>query len=518
MKSTTFLAVMAFAATHASAIPSPDAEPDARHVHGYMGFCSVPGMFCASGKRSVDEAALCGAPGEDCHSIKQAAHSIGSILNEADKHATEPSYCSVDGQPCHKANGFLAKIAEKARESYSRVYAREADAVAEARHVHGYMGFCSVPGMFCASGKRDAEAEASREKLIGCVPGKFCPTGDRKHDPESHHAAHGSVGVAGLDSTPWLVGRDAVANPNRGHWIGYSNHPGFYSIGGKRSAEADPRHVHGYMGFCSVPGMFCAGGKRSDEHLEGFCDAPGVRCEIGRTALEKVKANPSLKAHLKGCGANGTPCLVHKEPNFGKREAEAEADPRHVHGYMGFCSVPGMFCASGKRDAAPNPRHVHGYMGFCSVPGMFCASGKRSNEPAPFCPANAPCLSGPDAQKVVSILSQNDPKFLKNECYKPGNECHTILKIHGAFNQMRKEAQAAKQEQDPNQELARCTSPNAKCSVLTLKHADDKYRNKSAIKQAEHECNSAQGYCTEAKRDLDELASIIDESVAELGL
>ncbi|KAK5173480.1 uncharacterized protein LTR77_002161 [Saxophila tyrrhenica] len=461
-------AILAALVLAASAFAIPDAEPK-YHRKGKIGFCSVPGMFCITkrGEPSNEEVAACGGPGRPCNSIKHAAHGIADVLDSAERFGDdEPSWCHAEGAPCHKASKHIGAIAEKAREHYSHVYAREADAVAEADPKYkrkGKMGFCSVPGMFCIT-KRDAEAK----NYIGCGKGQFCATGDIEHDREAYAAHRGRVGHAGEPGTPWLVARDA-----------------------------EPKyHRKGKIGFCSVPGMFCIT-KRDAEaeanpRFEGVCGRD-AHCAIGPEAIEKVREHPHLKSQLKGCGPEGTPCLVlhkdHDVKNIYSRDAEA--DPKY---------------------------HRKGKIGFCSVPGMFCITKRSAEATSTFCPPGVPCISGKDAQTVASIIKANDPDYLRKKCNEPGNECHTLKQLQQVFKRIKNDVQLGEKqkEESGDEHLTRCTKGDAKCSVLSLKHAHDKHHGIAAAVKSEEDCHSGNGYCGAIRRDLEELEVMVERAVAEV--
>ena len=436
---TTLLAVMAFAVSQAAAVPSPDADAEARlrvgfcgapgtpclvgrdaeaqpeaeakkhhkhhhkHHHLRLGFCGAPGTPCLVGRDENDpqgdEAGYCGAPGNPCNTVKRAAHSIADALAEARAVDSEGTFCGVPGAPCEAAKNTIDKIAEQARDAYAKVYEREADAEAEA----------------------DADPEARRR--------------------------HGRIGFCGAPGTPCLVGRDA-------------------------DPEAEARR-HGRIGFCGAPGTPCLVGRDAMPHARGrigFCGAPGTPCLVGRDAEAVAAARRHLRVGF--CGAPGTPCLVGRDA-----EAEPEADP----------------------EAKKHHKHKHHHLriGFCGAPGT-------------------PCLIGRDAEAIGKIIKNADPNYLKKECFKEGNECHTLLKVQQAFQKVKNEGKAAENVEDAYGKLAHCGEKNAKCGVLTQAHQYAKKHNKDAANKSELQCRGPKGLCAVAQRDLEELEESINAAVAGL--
>ena len=391
--SATLFAVMALTASQAAGAPS--AEPEAHRRHGRIGFCGAPGTPCLVGRDANDPqgdaAGYCGAPGSACYTVKRTAHAIANALAQARAADSEGTFCGVPGAPCEKTKKHIDEIADKAKDSYTRVYEREADAEAEAdpeARRHGRIGFCGAPGTPC---------------LVG-----------RSADPEAEARRHGRIGFCGAPGTPCLVGRDAMP------------------------------HARGRIGFCGAP---------------------------------------------------GTPCLV-------GRNAEAIAAARR-HGRIGFCGAPGTPCLVGRdAEAAPAPAaeaeaRRHGRIGFCGAPGT-------------------PCLVGRDAEAIGKIINNADPTYLKKECFKEGNECHTLLKVHQVFQTIKREADEEKNVTDPWTKLAHCGKKDANCGPLTQAHQYAAKHNEKAAEVAENECRSSKGACTLAQRDLDDLESSINDAVASL--
>jgi hypothetical protein len=445
-----------------------------KHAHG-DGFCGLPGTPCLGPKRDVGELqgyeeGYCGAPGNPCNTVKRTAWALADALEDARSVTDSPSFCGAPGTPCELAEEAIDAIAAKAREAYSAVYEREAEAfaVAEAHKKHAKGdGFCGLPGTMCLGG-RDLKP----------IP-----------DPEAKVYENDDLGVCDAGDTPCL----AVRDPNAKHakhakGDGFCGLPGTFCAGGKRNADPEPKHAKG-DGFCGLPGTFCAGGKRdaSPKHAkgDGFCGLPGTFCAGG------------------------------------KREAAPQ--PKHAKG-DGFCGLPGTFCAGGKRDAAPEPKHAKGD-GFCGLPGTFCAGGKRDAAPEPkhakgdgFCGLpGTPCLGGRDAETIAKTIGKVDPTWLKNECHKEGHACNTIYNLHKAFHKAKGEAKEWQKVDDPMAKWAHCGEEGAdKCSYLTFAHQYASKHNRPGAERAERDCNAQDGLCSGAKRALDELESTVDAAVAAI--
>ncbi|KAK3053196.1 hypothetical protein LTR09_005822 [Extremus antarcticus] len=335
MRTETIIAALVLAVS-ASAIP--EAEP-LKAKGSWHGWCAVPGYYCTSKREATPhEVGACGTPGNPCHGIKQAAHGISDVLYQAGRKDSK-NYCNVDGAPCDKASVHINKIAEKAREAYSDLYAREADAVAEAAPLKakgGWHGWCAVPGYYCTS-KRDADAN----QRIGCQNDKFCPTGDREHDREALAAHRGRIGVAGEPGTPWLVSRSAEAAPlkAKGGWHGWCAVPGYYCTS-KRSVETHPTRP------------FCAPG------------APCVSAHDAQTIAGIIHANdPSFLK--KQCQEAGNECdtlqnikkvfqAIHNDVKVGNKQKEsAEKGLERCEKGDSKCSILAMKHATDKHNGHP---------------------------------------------------------------------------------------------------------------------------------------------------------------------
>ena len=509
MKTTSTLLAVALAASYVTAVPSPEAEPKKWRKHGgWLGFCGAPGTMCL-GKREAEanpwagpditdtlgnEIGYCGAPGNPCNTVKRAAHAIADALAEARAIDSEGTFCGVPGAPCDTAKNEIDDIADKAQEAYTKVYEREADAVAEAdprRRFRGWLGFCGAPGTMCL-GKREAEADAEAEARRG-----------------------GWLGFCGAPGTMCLSGRDAL--PENGTKKGfYDPEEDVHLFGRGASAEPEPkkwRKHGGWLGFCGAPGTMCLG-RREAEAMPapeaepeakkwrkhggwlGFCGAPGTMCLGKRNAEALAEADAEPKKWRKHggwlgfCGAPGTMCL-------GKREAEAEAEAE--------AKIPKPRVGYAHRNHHKHPKHpkhkhhklkhAHGRLGFCGAPGTMC-------------------LGGRDAKAIGEVFRRNDPSYLTKECFKEGNECHTLLKIQQAVEEMKREAADAENVTDPIEKLKHCDKNGAKCSGLAGAHQYAVKNNKADADQKERDCNGPDGACTAAKRDLEELENSINDALA----
>ena len=367
-------------------------------------------------------------------------------------------------------------------------------AEAEAKHHgHGRLGFCGAPGTPCLGG-RDAEPE----------PGIHYKLNKHKHHHHHHHHkhhhlkhAHPRLGFCGAPGTPCLGGRNAEEAPESTE-EGACGVPGEPCNTVKRAADAisdaleEARKHSGEGSFCVIPGGPCDKAKsKIDEIADKTRHAYAKVWE--REAAAEADADPEARGRLGFCGAPGTPCL-------GGRNAEPEAEAA-ARGRLGFCGAPGTPCLGG-RDALPEAKkhhkhHGHGRLGFCGAPGT-------------------PCLGGRDAEAIGDIIKANDPSFLKKECFKPGNECHTLVQLQKAFQGVKKDGEAAKQTEDHSVKLAHCGEKGAKCGPLTKAHHYAMKKDEGKAKEWEQKCESPSGLCTETKRELGEIEDAINDAVASL--
>lgn len=402
--STTLLAVAAFVASQAAAVPSPEPEAHRHHRGGWLNFCGAPGSPCLKarddGEPQGDDVGYCGAPGNPCSTVKRAAHAIADALAEARAVESNETFCGVPGQPCEAAKNEIDKIADQAADAYATVYEREADAEAaadpEARR-GGWLNFCGAPGSPCLKA-RDAEIKK------------------REAEAEAEARRGGWIGFCGVPGAPCLKARDASPE-----------------------AEADPEARRGgWMGFCGVPGAPC---------------------------LKARDASPEAEAKVP-------------KPRVGYAHLNHHKHKHHKH----------------KHHKKPIEHGGKPWYNWCGAPG-------------------SPCLKARDAAAVGKIIQNNDPTFLKKECFKEGNECHTLLKVQQAFEKIKTEAQAAEKVLDPIAKLEHCDKKDAKCGILTHAHQYATKHNKGEAEKKERECNGPDGACTVAKRDLEELEESINAAV-----
>ena len=335
-----------------------------------------------------------------------------------------------------------------------------ADAMAEARIRGGQIGFCGLPGSPCLKARDQIEdIAATAEDAYTSV---FVKEAEAEADPE------------------------AKKNHKVGGWDGIV------------ARDAEPKIRGGQIGFCGLPGSPCL--KSRDAIAEakirggqiGFCGLPGSPCLRLRDAVADAEAKHH---HIKGgeigfCGPPGAPCLK-------ARDAEAEARIRG--GQMGFCGLPGSPCLKRRDAVAEAKKHHHikgGEIGFCGLPG-------------------APCLKARDGKTITDLVKNADPEFLRGECFREGSECHTLLKIHKAMQEVKRDAKAV-EKVTGDEKAAHCGEKGADCDFFAKAHAYAQKFKPEAAKKEEKECWGPEGACTIAQRDFDELDATVSDAVASL--
>jgi len=332
MKVAAVMAVLAFVAVQAAAVPEADAK--IYKLKGKHGFCGVPGQACGKARDAAPEPFAAPEADAEAKVYKVKGKKVYKLKGLH-------GFCGLPGSPCGKARDAEAKIRKlKGKHGFCGVPGQACgkvrDADAKIYKLKGKHGFCGVPGQACGRVKRaanaiadavaDADADAKIRKLKGkhgfCgVPGQACGKARDLIDTitdqtnEIYGALYEREAHALADANP-----DALAK--------------IYKLKGKH-------------GFCGVPGQAC-GRVRSDEAVaeayqkvdkrdpkirklkgkHGFCGVPGQACGKARNAEAIAAAiNEADPDYLKNeCFAEGGECNTLLKIQAAFHEAQAASD------------------------------------------------------------------------------------------------------------------------------------------------------------------------------------------------
>ena len=298
----------------------------------------------------------------------------------------------------------------------------------------------------------------------------------------------------------------------------------------------DAQVFHSGLGYCGTPGKPChtvkraadavaealanAEAKKNNALSKGgiiyFCGAPGSSCNEKRHFVKKIgaaaeKAHHSVWAREAEAEAE---TLAEADP---KKKKKKHGDAVAPGGIIYFCGAPGSSCNE-KRDAEAeavaeaDPKKKKKKHGDAVAPGgiiYFCGA------PGSSCNEKRAAYEREASAEAVRALNKLNPALLRDECFKEGNECDTILKAHKAFHHAKREAEALfVSAADPETGLAYCSGSG--CSQLAKAHLGAAKDNHPHAKQAEHECHGPHGSCKYATRAIDELEETINEAMASL--
>ena len=365
MKITAAMAVLAFVAVQAAAVPEAapsgihardaepkrlrnfinfcgvpgqacgrrrDAEPEAaaeadpkkaRRLRNFINFCGVPGQACGKARDAPEtevgnEVGYCSSPGEPCAMVKRSANAIAEALAEAEPKGKRLrnfiNFCGVPGQACGKARDLIDTVVDHSNNVYGAIYEREAEAEAAAspeaepkkgKRLRNFINFCGVPGQACGR-RRDAEAIADANEKI-------------KRDA------------------------DAEADPKKR---------------GKR--------LRNFINFCGVPGQACGKTRNAEAMAEAInkadpnifkstCFAEGGDCDTLlkiQKAFHKAKQTNADEKHIKKpqqklahCGGKNECTILTHAHQYAKQHGPRSADEAEEK-----CNGPEGLCTLARRD------------------------------------------------------------------------------------------------------------------------------------------------------------------------
>ena len=424
MKFTAVTAILAMAAAQSIATPGsgtdaapiPMDEPD-----------TGPDAYPLARRFARRRGGFCGIPGQSCQRVRNA---------DPDPKGTRWGYCGIPGQSCVKPR----------------------DAEDDEQIRSGHVSFCGTPGQPCALAKRMAlslaetlaDADARRRRRGGrwgfCgVPGQACHKARQAIDEvvDNANAVYGAI-----------YEREARIEARSPQPLNYN------SLGQKPWKKPKPKSAK------KKPLGQAAALKRSKEIQKK--DKAARKKAIKR--MKKKNPKGMLKGKPRG--------FIGKRPSF-RKPAWNYRTKTAPGSRIGMCGVPGAACPT-KRSTHPRALHAASShlvrRAYASAESDARASA--ADAPHPRSPADAfrrcagaaqACsrATDPIGHAVADSLHALDPLLLREQCFAPGGECHTLLRMRTALHDAR--TLHARAAADPDPASAFCHAFD--CPRLTLERA-----------------------------------------------